>query len=50
MSLTRRQTLAAMLAGGGARFASEAEAADAVARLTFLLVNDVYELDTGPTG
>ena len=50
MSLTRRQTLAAMLAGGGASFAREAEAADAVARLTFLLVNDVYELDTGPTG
>ncbi len=50
MSLTRRQTLAAILAGGAASFSREAAAADATARLTVLLVNDVYQLDTGPTG
>jgi 2',3'-cyclic-nucleotide 2'-phosphodiesterase (5'-nucleotidase family) len=46
--LTRRQTLASLLAGGAAAFAREAQAADAVAKMTFLLVNDVYEINEGP--
>jgi 5'-nucleotidase/UDP-sugar diphosphatase len=48
--LTRRQTLATLLAGGTAPFAREAQADDAAAHLTFLLVNDVYEIGEGPKG
>ncbi|WP_158809780.1 bifunctional UDP-sugar hydrolase/5'-nucleotidase [Beijerinckia sp. L45] len=55
-AFTRRQTLASLLAGGAATFAREARAAfdaqpaDAVARMTFVLVNDVYEIDQGAKG
>src|SRR6516165_6249581 len=43
--LTRRQTLVSMLASCAMAFAREAQAADIVSRLTFLLVNDVYRIN-----
>lgn len=48
--LTRRQTLATLVAGGTVPFTHDANAGGEIARLTFLLVNDVYELGEGPKG
>jgi 2',3'-cyclic-nucleotide 2'-phosphodiesterase (5'-nucleotidase family) len=48
--LTRRQALASLLATGPAGFARAAQAAESVARVTFLLVNDVYRMDADAQG
>lgn len=43
--LTRRETLKILIAAGASAFARDALAADAVARVTFLLVSDFYRLE-----
>lgn len=48
MNLTRRQTLGGLLATGA--LAPEAEAAEPVARVSFLLVNDVYRISDNADG
>ncbi len=45
--LDRRETLRLLLAAGAGGFARDALAADAVVRLSFILVNDFYRIDPG---
>lgn len=47
IDLDRREALRLLLATGAGAFARDALAADAVARLTFLVVSDFYRIDPG---